>query len=102
MVSKFTRCQNARPDSEAKINASNINISGISLKKFRPNVETGGITQAYVGGEFIANNLKAFVETGKATAGGRFALFMMGLTAFMTPAACKLENWPFDRKIDVD
>ena len=53
------------------------------------------------GGEFIANNLKAFVETGKATAAGRFALFMMGLTAFMTPSACKIENWPFERKINV-
>jgi len=67
-------------------------------------VPAGTKSEKYMtsGGEFIANNLKAFVETGKATAGGRFALFMMGLTAFMTPAACKIENWPFDRKIDVD
>ena len=51
------------------------------------------------GSKFIADNLKAWVETGRATAGGRFALFMIGLTAFMTPAKCRAENWPFDRKI---
>lgn len=67
-------------------------------------VPAGTKSEKYMtsGGEFIANNFKAFVETGKATAGGRFALFMMGLTAFMTPSACRIENWPFDRKIDVD
>ncbi len=54
------------------------------------------------GSEFIANNFKAYVETGKATRGGRFALIMMGLTAFMTPKSCRIENWPFDRKISAD
>jgi len=67
-------------------------------------VPAGTKSEKYMtsGGEFIANNFKAFVETGKATASGRFALVMMGLTAFMTPSACKTENWPFDRKINVD
>lgn len=51
------------------------------------------------GGAFITQNFKAYVETGKATLGGRFALFMMGLTAFMTPKQCRADNWPFDRKI---
>ena len=54
------------------------------------------------GSEFIAKNLQAYVETGKATVGGRFALFMMALTAFMTPDSCRIEHWPFDRKISVD
>ena len=53
------------------------------------------------GGDFITKNFKAWVETGKATAGGRFALLMMSLTAFMTPKSCRIENWPFDRKIDI-
>lgn len=67
-------------------------------------VPAGSKSENYMrsGGVFITNNLKAFVETGKASAGGRFALFMMGLTAFMTPSSCKIENWPFDRKINVD
>ncbi len=54
------------------------------------------------GSEFIANNLKAYVETGKATRSGCFALIMMNLTSFMTPKSCRIENWPFDRKISVD
>jgi len=51
------------------------------------------------GGNFITANFKAYVETGKPTAGGRFALFMMGLTALFTPSVCRSENWPFDREI---
>jgi uncharacterized protein YndB with AHSA1/START domain len=51
------------------------------------------------GSRFIAENLKAFVETGKATLGGRIALFLMGLSGFTTPKQCRAENWPFDRKI---
>ena len=47
------------------------------------------------GSKFIAENLKAYVETGKATFGGRFALFMMGLFAPFTPKRCRSENWPF-------
>ena len=64
-------------------------------------VAPGSKSEKYMtsGSKFIAENLKAWVETGKATFGGRFALFMMGLTAFMTPKQCRAENWPFDRKI---
>ena len=51
------------------------------------------------GSKFIADNLKAWVENGRPTASGRFALFMMGLTSFMTPARCRTDNWPLDRKI---
>lgn len=58
-------------------------------------------TEKYMtsGGKFITENLKSFVETGKPTAGGRFALFMMGLFAAFTPKQSLSENWPFDRKI---
>lgn len=67
-------------------------------------VPAGTKSEKYMesGGAFITSNLKAFVETGKPTPGGRFALFMMGLTAFMTPASCRVENWPYERKVDVD
>ena len=44
------------------------------------------------GMEFIANNFKAVVESGKATGGGRFALIMMGLMAPFTPHICE-ELW---------
>lgn len=60
------------------------------------NVPAGTKTEKYMakGGEFITQNLKAVVETGKATAGGRFALFMMGMMAPLTPKKCRSENWP--------
>lgn len=66
-------------------------------------VPAGTKSEKYMqsGGGFITQNFKACVETGRPTAGGRFALFMMGLTAFMTPASCRIENWPFDRKIEL-
>ena len=62
-------------------------------------VPVGTKSEKYMqqGGHFITSNLKAFVETGKPTPGGRFALFMMGLTSVFTPSVCKAENWPFDR-----
>ena len=67
-------------------------------------VPAGSKSEKYMasGSEFITQNFKAFVETGKATSGGRFALLMMGLTSFMTPKSCRIENWPYERKISVD
>jgi hypothetical protein len=41
-----------------------------------------------------ADNLKAIVETGRPTPGGRFALLMMKLAQPFTPAAARSENWP--------
>ncbi|MDH4047510.1 MAG: SRPBCC domain-containing protein [Gammaproteobacteria bacterium] len=60
------------------------------------NVPAGTQTEKYMtqGGPFIVENLKSVVETGKPTIGGRFALFMMGLTAPFTPKRCRSENWP--------
>jgi len=65
-------------------------------------VPAGSKSEKYMmsGGKFITNNLKSFVETGKATAGGRCALFMMGLSAPFTPGRCRIEHWPFDRNIE--
>jgi uncharacterized protein YndB with AHSA1/START domain len=64
-------------------------------------VPAGTKSEKYMesGGHFITANLKAVVETGRPTTGGRIALFMMGLSALFTPARCRIENWPFDRKI---
>ena len=49
------------------------------------------------GSPMIINTLKALCETGKAPLGTRILLGMFGLMAPFTPAACKAENWPFDR-----
>lgn len=70
---------------------------GTEFTLINENVPAGTKTEKYMtsGGTFITENLKALVETGRPTAGGRFALFMMGLFAPFTPAKCKSENWPF-------
>jgi len=74
---------------------------GTEFTLINEGVPAGTKTEKYMtsGGNFITANLKALVETGKPTAGGRFALFMMGLFAPFTPKQCKAEYWPFDRRI---
>jgi hypothetical protein len=69
---------------------------GTEFTLINENVPAGTKTEKYMtqGGTFITENLKAIVETGKPTAGGRFALLMMGLFAPFTPKICKSENWP--------
>lgn len=75
---------------------------GTEFTLINENVPRGTKSEKYMtsGGHFITKNLKALVETGKPTGGGRLALFMMSLFAPFTPKACLSENWPFDRKID--
>ena len=69
---------------------------GTEFTLINENVPAGTKTENYMtqGGTFITQNLKAIVETGRPTASGRFALFMMGLTAPFMPSRCKSENWP--------
>ncbi len=69
---------------------------GTEFTLINENVPAGTKTEKYMtqGGTFITENLKAIVETGRPTAGGRFALTMMGLFAVFTPARCKSEHWP--------
>lgn len=75
---------------------------GTEFTLINENVPAGTQTEKYMtqGGTFITTNLKAIVETGKPTGGGRFALFMMGLFSILTPARCKSEHWPLDKKLD--
>ncbi|MEK7264660.1 MAG: SRPBCC domain-containing protein, partial [Pseudomonadota bacterium] len=49
------------------------------------------------GGKFIVENFKAFVETGKATPGGRLMNAMFALMGPITPKALRAENWPLKR-----
>lgn len=74
---------------------------GTEFTLINENVPAGTKTAKYMtqGGDFITANLKSIVETGKPTASGRFALFMMGLFSVFTPKVCRSENWPFDREI---
>lgn len=69
---------------------------GTRFRLITEGVPAGTKTEKYMrqGGDFITKNLKALVERGKPTAGGRFALVMMGLFAPFTPKRCRTENWP--------
>ena len=74
---------------------------GTDFTLINENVPVGTKTEKYMtsGGRFITENLKALVETGRATFGGRIMLALMGLAAPLTPKVCQSENWPFDRRI---
>lgn len=74
---------------------------GTEFTLINENVPAGTKTENYMrsGGDFITKNLRAIVETGKPTGGGRFALFMMGLFAPFTPKVSRSENWPFEREV---
>jgi len=69
---------------------------GTEFTLINENVPAGSKSEKYMtqGGTFITTNLKALVETGKPTLGGRIALFMMGLFAPFTPKRCRSEYWP--------
>ncbi|TQV88505.1 SRPBCC domain-containing protein [Aliikangiella coralliicola] len=77
---------------------------GTEFTLINENVPAGTKTADYMdqGGTFITETLKEVIETGRPSFKHRFILKMIGLTAFMTPAICKSENWPFDKKGDYD
>lgn len=74
---------------------------GTEFTLINDGVPAGTRTEKYMtsGGEFITRNLKACIETGRPTPGGRFALFTMRLMSAFTPKRCLSERWPFDRDI---
>ena len=73
---------------------------GTEFTLINEGVKAGSKSEKYMrsGGTFITRNLKAFVETGRATGSGRVLLFVMNLFAPFTPARCRSEHWPFDRR----
>ena len=48
-------------------------------------------------GQYIVDNLKAVIETGKPTFGGRMMLAMAPIMSLLTPARCRIEHWPLSR-----
>lgn len=64
-------------------------------------VPVGTKTEKYMsgGGKFIANTLKAYVETGRPSLMARFVACVNFLMGPFTPAKCRSENWPLDMKI---
>jgi len=75
---------------------------GTEFTLINENVPANTKTANYMeqGGTFITETLKAVVETGRPTFKQRLLLGVISMTAFMTPAVCKSENWPFDKKGD--
>ena len=69
---------------------------GTEFTLINEDVPAGTKTEKYMtqGGQFIVDNLKAIIETGRPTFGGRMALMMMRLSQPFTPAAARSENWP--------
>ncbi len=49
------------------------------------------------GAKFIVENFKAYVETGKATFGGRMTNRLYALMAPMMPKKLRAENWPLEK-----
>lgn len=74
---------------------------GTEFTLINEGVVPGSKSEKYMtsGGTFITNNLKSFVEIGKATVSGRMMLAMIKLFAPFTPKRCRSEHWPFDREI---
>jgi uncharacterized protein YndB with AHSA1/START domain len=50
------------------------------------------------GGDFILNNLKAIVESGRPPLGTRVMYALFGALEFVLPARTKTEHWPIERK----
>lgn len=48
-------------------------------------------------GQFIVDNIKAVVETGQPTFGGRLMLMMSPVMSLLTPEGCRTEEWPLSR-----
>lgn len=69
---------------------------GTEFTLINEGVLKGSKTEKYMtsGGNFITQNLKSLVETGKPTFGGRLLLLMIRLSAPFTPKQCRSENWP--------
>lgn len=75
---------------------------GTEFTLINENVPAATKTEKYMsqGAVFIIETLKSVVETGRPNFKQRLMLSIMSMTAFMTPAVCKSENWPFDKKGD--
>lgn len=75
---------------------------GVEFTLISDQVVVGSKTagQMAQGGTFITSVLKNVVEHGRPSLMQRMMLGMMSLLGpLMTPAACKTENWPMDKKV---
>ena len=75
---------------------------GTDLTMIIEDLPVGTKTAKYMTGglKFISTTLKGLLETGRPPFSSRLFLGLIGLFAFTTPAVCRTENWPFERKIE--
>lgn len=66
------------------------------------NVPTGTKTEKQMasGGKLIADTLKVYVETGRASFLAKVIRVVNILTAPFAPRQCRSENWPLDKRIE--
>ena len=69
---------------------------GVELTLLSEQLPVGTKTakQMIQGSAFITDVLKSVCETGRPSMGKRVLLRIIGMMAFMTPKACRAENWP--------
>jgi uncharacterized protein YndB with AHSA1/START domain len=72
---------------------------GVEFQLITEDVPAGTKTEKSMadGGTFITENLKAWIETGKPTFGGRVLLTIIDLMAPFSPKSTRIENWPIDK-----
>jgi uncharacterized protein YndB with AHSA1/START domain len=73
---------------------------GVEFSLITENTPPGSKTEKSMdqGGHFIVQNLKAVVETGKPTLGGRLILAMIGLSQPFSPKRTRSELWPLNAR----
>lgn len=73
---------------------------GVEFSLITTGVPAGTKTEKSMaqGGAFITQNLKKLVETGGPAFSGRMVMVLGPVMGLMTPAACKIENWPLERQ----
>lgn len=69
---------------------------GTEFSLITTNVPVGTRTEKSMaqGGNFIVQNLKSLVETGKPAFSGRMVMMLNPVMGMMTPKICRTENWP--------
>lgn len=72
---------------------------GTEFTLITENVPAGTKTEQSMapGSKFIADNLKAVVETGRPAFTGWMVSVLGPLMSFAVPARCRIERWPFGR-----
>lgn len=74
---------------------------GVEFTLISSEIPSGTKTEKQMaqGGHFITSVLKSVVETGRPTFGKRILLKIIGLAQPFSPARCRSENWPLNKRV---